>query len=170
MCSLGALWQNLLARLKAGDLILTYPPEQLTAERQALPTNRCAELRLSRDWRRGRLLLGEHPLNHVRIHAAAVETRSSPPVSADDQPHKAPRGSGRSPPGRPRAPVWNLIEPHVIEWLDENGVPDFGDGKQTELEAVVAGLLLRRKHPATESVIRMHVKRWMKEYAARAAL
>jgi hypothetical protein len=55
----------------------------------------------------------------------------------------------------------------AIEWLEENGFPEPGDGEQAALERYVAEVLAARGHNPAESTIRGYVRRWIDEYRGR---
>jgi len=54
-----------------------------------------------------------------------------------------------------------------MDWLEQNGFPEPGDGGQAELEHDVAGVLAARGYHPAESTIRRYVRRWIDEYRDR---
>jgi hypothetical protein len=86
------------------------------------------------------------------------------------------RGIGASPsPTKPAPPsrlkpFWKQAEAMIIEWLEENGYPMPGDGKQAELERWIADQLEKRGLEASESAIRRHVRDCIKRYRARVEM
>ena len=72
-------------------------------------------------------------------------------------------------PGLPRleAPHWAIGRKSAIEWLEENGFPEPGDGGQAALERYVADVLAARGYHPAESTIRGYVRRWIDEYRGR---
>jgi hypothetical protein len=54
-----------------------------------------------------------------------------------------------------------------MDWLEQNGFPEPGDGGQAELEHDVAGVLAARGYHPAESTIRGYVRRWIDEYRGR---
>jgi hypothetical protein len=51
-----------------------------------------------------------------------------------------------------------------VPWFDENGYPEKGDGRQGELERLVADWLTARGHEAGETTVRTHVNEWIEDY------
>ena len=51
-----------------------------------------------------------------------------------------------------------------MDWLEQNGFPEAGDGGQADLERYVADVLAARGHYPAESTIRGYVRRWIDEY------
>jgi hypothetical protein len=54
-----------------------------------------------------------------------------------------------------------------MNWLEQNGFPEPGDGGQAKLERHVADVLAARGHHPAESTIRGYVRKWIDEYRAR---
>jgi hypothetical protein len=54
-----------------------------------------------------------------------------------------------------------------MDWLEQNGFPEPGDGGQANLERCVADVLAARGYYPAESTIRRHVRRWIDEYRGR---
>ena len=54
-----------------------------------------------------------------------------------------------------------------MDWSEQNGFPEPGDGGQAALERYVAEVLARRGHHPAESTIRGYVRKWIDEYRAR---
>jgi hypothetical protein len=73
--------------------------------------------------------------------------------------------TGSAPPSRER-PFWPAAHVAVFEWLAENGFPAPGDGNQATLERWLATWLEDRGHEASESAVRRHVARCIKERRA----
>jgi hypothetical protein len=69
------------------------------------------------------------------------------------------------PPSREKA-FWPLARVAALEWLTENGCPAAGDGHQARLERWATKWLEDRGHEASESTVRRHVARWLKERRA----
>jgi hypothetical protein len=69
--------------------------------------------------------------------------------------------------GRIPKPVWNAAEAKAMQWLDDNGYPEPGDGGQAKLEKHIADWLAQRGHHPVESTIRSHVTGWIEIYRAR---
>jgi hypothetical protein len=61
-------------------------------------------------------------------------------------------------------PFWPTAREEAQEWLEENGYPEPGDGRQAELEGHIARWLEERGHKAGESTIRGHVATWIRQY------
>jgi hypothetical protein len=57
-----------------------------------------------------------------------------------------------------------------MEWLEQNGCPQKGDGEQAQLEKHIADWLSGRGHDAAEITIRRHVKGWMEEFRERIGM
>ena len=70
-------------------------------------------------------------------------------------------------PVRLEAPHWAIGRKSAIEWLEENGFPEPGDGGQAALERYVADVLAARGYYPAESTIRRYVRRWIDEYRGR---
>jgi hypothetical protein len=68
-------------------------------------------------------------------------------------------------PSRQR-PFWSDAREVALDWFDENGYPQPGDGGQAKLESHIAEWLSMRGHAAAESTIREHVSAWIEEYKA----
>jgi len=69
------------------------------------------------------------------------------------------------PPSREKA-FWAAARVAACEWLTENGCPAPGDGNQAELERWLTKWLEDRGHEASESAVRRHVARCIKERRA----
>jgi hypothetical protein len=65
------------------------------------------------------------------------------------------------------APYWAIGRKPAMEWLEENGFPEPGDGGQAALERNVADVLAAGGHYPAESTIRRYVRRWIDEYRGR---
>jgi hypothetical protein len=70
------------------------------------------------------------------------------------------------PSGRHMQPIWRNIHSQIDKWLDDDGCPVHGDGRQAALERRVAELLQEREHEAGEATIRRHVRRRINRYIA----
>ena len=69
------------------------------------------------------------------------------------------------PPSREKA-FWPAARVAACEWLTENGCPAPSDGNQAELERWLTKWLEDRGHEASESTVRRHVARCIKERRA----
>jgi hypothetical protein len=76
--------------------------------------------------------------------------------------HQAQRGQPPSPSREKK--FWPAAREAAVEWLADNGCPAPGDGNQAELERYVTDWLEDHGHQASESTVRRHVARWIKEY------
>lgn len=63
-----------------------------------------------------------------------------------------------------RKAFWSEARETALRWLDHNGYPVSGDGKQARLESEIARWLQERGHTASESRIRDYVRKWIDEY------
>jgi hypothetical protein len=66
--------------------------------------------------------------------------------------------------GRRPAAYWPRYEKAVMEHLWEEGFPERGDGGQAALEKVVSGMMTEDGLEASESTIRLHVRRCIDRY------
>jgi hypothetical protein len=66
-----------------------------------------------------------------------------------------------------KKPFWTDAKGVAMAWLDAEGFPLPGDGRQAQLEKHIADFLEQRGHDAAESTIRGHVARWIKEFRMR---
>ena len=73
------------------------------------------------------------------------------------------------PPSREK-PFWSAAKKVGMEWLEENGCPQKGDGNQAQLEKHIADWLSGRGYDAAENTIRRHVKGWMEEFRERIGM
>jgi hypothetical protein len=76
-------------------------------------------------------------------------------------------GQSKRRPSREK-PFWEQAREVAFRWLDDEGCPEPGDGRQAELECYVEEWLSLRGHRAGEATIRRHVASWIAE--RRAAL
>ena len=60
-------------------------------------------------------------------------------------------------PIRREAPYWAIGRKRAMDWSEQNGFPEPGDGGQAALERYVAEVLARRGHHPAESTIRGYV-------------
>jgi hypothetical protein len=67
------------------------------------------------------------------------------------------------PPSREKK-FWPAADEAGLEWLIDNGCPAPGDGNQAGLERYMTKWLEDHGHQASESTVRRHVARWIKEY------
>jgi hypothetical protein len=70
-------------------------------------------------------------------------------------------------PIRRKAPYWAIGRKPAMDWLEQNGFPEPGDGGQAKLERYVADVLGAWGHHPAESTIRAYVRKWIDEYRAR---
>jgi hypothetical protein len=70
-------------------------------------------------------------------------------------------------PIRREAPYWAIGRKPAMDWLEQNGFPEPGDGGQADLEHYVADVLAARRYYPAESTIRGYVRRWIDEYRDR---
>jgi hypothetical protein len=106
--------------------------------------------------------------SHGYRWAPHFEPGSSPaPEDASDLPAvgPAPPASVRAkprPPSREKK-FWLAAREAAVEWLIDNGCPAPGDGNQAALERYVTRWLEGHGHEASESAVRRHVARCIKE-------
>ena len=65
------------------------------------------------------------------------------------------------------APYWAIGRKPAMNWLEQNGFPEPGDGGQANLEHYVADVLAARGYHPAESTIRGYVRKWIDEYRGR---
>jgi hypothetical protein len=70
-------------------------------------------------------------------------------------------------PIRREAPYWAIGRKPAMDWLEQNGFPEPGDGGQADLERYVADVLAARGYHPAESTIRGYVRKWIDEYRGR---
>ena len=70
------------------------------------------------------------------------------------------------PPSRLK-PWWPDAKRAALAWLEDNGAPARGDGRQGVLESHIGEWLQARGHEAAPSTIRRHVVRWITEFRGR---
>jgi hypothetical protein len=103
------------------------------------------------------------------LYSPVLATNPSPPSLDASEPATIPNARvGRPVARRPsrQKPFWSDARKIALEWLDENGYPQPGDGGQAKLESSIAEWLSVRGHRAAESTIREHVSAWIEEYKA----
>lgn len=68
--------------------------------------------------------------------------------------------------GRPEAPYWAEIKLRAMDWLDDEGAPERGDGRQAVLEKFVLDLLTGMKIDPLpgESTVRRHIDSWIEDF------
>jgi hypothetical protein len=69
------------------------------------------------------------------------------------------------PPSREKK-FWPAAREIGVDWLIDNGCPVPGDGNQAALERHVTTWLEDHGHEASESTVRRHTARWIKERRA----
>jgi hypothetical protein len=70
-------------------------------------------------------------------------------------------------PIRREAPYRAIGRKPAMDWLEQNGFPEPGDGGQADLERYVADVLAARGYHPAESTIRGYVRKWIDEYRGR---
>jgi hypothetical protein len=91
-----------------------------------------------------------------------------PPVATNAGDGLASSASVRAkprPPSREKK-FWPAARKIGVEWLINNGCPVPSDGNQAELERYVTKWLEDHGHEASESAVRRHAARWIKERRA----
>jgi hypothetical protein len=66
--------------------------------------------------------------------------------------------------GRRPNRIWQDMKKEAMQWLDDNGSPEPGDGGQASLEKHIADRLSQRGHYFAESTIRSHIVDWIAEF------
>jgi hypothetical protein len=137
---------------------------------------------LPRYFRRDHLAGGAKPMPHPYWLQNAIRRNprsASPgePIAAPSRiwrSHRSWRGARRAGPNKTTTekaahPARSALlgDQPAIEWLEENGFPEPGDGEQAALERYVAEVLAARGHNPAESTIRGYVRRWIDEYRGR---
>jgi hypothetical protein len=74
------------------------------------------------------------------------------------------RAARRSHRGKKLGPVWSLIQPRVVEWLDENGIPEPNSGELATFETFIHDLLARRRTHRAESTVRSRARAYIEAY------
>jgi hypothetical protein len=87
------------------------------------------------------------------LPSEAVASPSCEALKPDHQPDGGRRG-GR---GRTPKPIWEGAENEMMQWLDNNGCPEPGDGGQAALEDHITDWLAQRGYYLAESTVRAHV-------------
>jgi hypothetical protein len=106
---------------------------------------------------------GRLPATELGMFIAAKVTAIFPPPKKKPGRKPVLRGKGK---GRTPRPVWKAAKTEAVQWLDDNGHPQPGDGGQADLERHIADWLAQRGHYPVESTIRMYVTRWIGEHWA----
>jgi hypothetical protein len=70
--------------------------------------------------------------------------------------------------GRIPQPVWKKAKAEAMRWLDENSLPEPGDGGKANLEKHIADWLKQSELYPAESTVRLYVTGWIDEYRARS--
>jgi hypothetical protein len=131
----------------------TFDPAQMMREFPAPDRNAAETVESS-----AKTLLADPDAKTARSSDAQVDARP-PEADAAEADRKASRRKGRRP-----NPIWEYAKKEAMQWFDENGYPEPGDGGQARLEKHIKDRLGAHDQYPAESTIRKHVVRWIKDY------
>ena len=97
----------------------------------------------------------------IVIEDRVVEPRSAQPALP------MPSAEPTTPPRKPERRYWEPLRNLAFDWMDKNGVPVLGDGRQAELVRNIQDEINQLSKPRPRpvlSTIKRHVAEWIKQY------